>query len=415
MAGLRPDNPDPRPRVRDRRTSGTRLSSVAVLATVAFLVLASTASAAPPPNDNFEQAESLPEAPTTVDGRLDEATRQPGEPAHSGSGPHTVWYVYRPAQSGRVAVAANNFNRDAYRGSGLGALQKVGDQDACGNLVFDANAGESYWIAVSSFGTITQAPAPFKLTLKPAPRPLNDAFGDASRVRLFGTYTGSTCQATKEFGEPQHRRGTDPGRSLWFRFRPRRTQRLTLDTALSDFDTLLAVYRGRDLSRLRVVARDDDSGPGTTSLIRFTARRGTTYSIALSGYGGAGDFTLNVADDSARGIGVKIDLQEGQTLTTARDSGLRTNVRCRRECRLRLEAVVSRATARRLGLRSPVLGRAAGSLPGNDQALPATLRFSAQAVRALRRVSSVALSVRATLLGTRSRRRTVSTPITLTG
>ncbi len=64
------------------------LSTVAVAAWL--LATASTASAAPPSNDDFERAAPLD---GRVTGTFDEATRQEDEPAH---GAQTVWYAYRP-------------------------------------------------------------------------------------------------------------------------------------------------------------------------------------------------------------------------------------------------------------------------------------------------------------------------------
>ncbi len=55
----------------------------------------------------------------------------------------------------------------------------------------------------------------------------------------------------------------------------------------SDFDTLLAVYRGGTLSSLLPVASDDDSGQGLSSWLSFRATAGTSYQIALDGYRGA--------------------------------------------------------------------------------------------------------------------------------
>ena len=69
----------------------------------------------------------------------------------------------------------------------------------------------------------------------------------------------------------------------------------TIITTLgSSFDTVLAVYTGPGVARLTEVASNDD-GPGTgaQSLVRFNARAGALYRIAVDGFGGAeGDITL---------------------------------------------------------------------------------------------------------------------------
>ena len=54
----------------------------------------------------------------------------------------------------------------------------------------------------------------------------------------------------------------------------------------SDFDTVLAVYRGSSLNSLRRVARNDDYGQNLTSRVRFNVRRGRTYQFVVDGWGG---------------------------------------------------------------------------------------------------------------------------------
>src|SRR5262245_62706683 len=68
----------------------------------------------------------------------------------------------------------------------------------------------------------------------------------ASRQRLSGAagkITGSTSQATKEQGEPDHA-GDSGGHSVWYAWRAPEAGTVSFDTAGSDFDTLLAVYLG---------------------------------------------------------------------------------------------------------------------------------------------------------------------------
>ena len=61
----------------------------------------------------------------------------------------------------------------------------------------------------------------------------------------------------------------------------------------STFDTLLGVYTGNVVSGLSLVADDDDSGAGTTSLVTFTAVLGTVYQIAVDGFAGASGSIVN--------------------------------------------------------------------------------------------------------------------------
>jgi Ca2+-binding RTX toxin-like protein len=72
---------------------------------------------------------------------------------------------------------------------------------------------------------------------------------------------------------------------------------VSVNTGGSSYDTALAVYTGPSLGSLFQVACDDDSGPGTTSAVGFTASSSTTYWIQASGLQGnlgASDLVLNV-------------------------------------------------------------------------------------------------------------------------
>ena len=71
---------------------------------------------------------------------------------------------------------------------------------------------------------------------------------------------------------------------MWYRWTAPGNGYVSFDTAGSGFDTLLAVYRGSGLSSLSQEAANDDAGAGTTtSRVRFRAKSGTTYWIAVDG------------------------------------------------------------------------------------------------------------------------------------
>ena len=128
----------------------------------------------------------------------------------------------------------------------------------------------------------------------------NDSF--AGRIILSGasvTTTGSNATATKEAGEPSHA-GNAGGKSVWYSWTASSSGTVTIDTAGSNFDTLLAVYTGNSVSALTAVSggSNDDSlaGGTTTSKVTFNVTAGTVYQIAVDGYGGvAGNITLHMA------------------------------------------------------------------------------------------------------------------------
>jgi hypothetical protein len=72
------------------------------------------------------------------------------------------------------------------------------------------------------------------------------------------------------------------GRSVWFRTRPGVTRTVRLSTIGSDYDTVLAVFRGTRTNRTRIACADDsfEDGDAAATQVRFVA--GKTYWVAAS-------------------------------------------------------------------------------------------------------------------------------------
>jgi hypothetical protein len=139
----------------------------------------------------------------------------------------------------------------------------------------------------------------------PVQRPANDAFSNAQTLTgANATVTGTNVSATKESGEPNHA-GNAGGKSVWYNWTPQASGTTTIDTAGSNFDTLLAVYTGGAVNSLTNVASNDDenlAGGVRTSKLSFVANGGTTYRIAVDGFAAVtGDIGLRLvsADSSA--------------------------------------------------------------------------------------------------------------------
>jgi hypothetical protein len=132
----------------------------------------------------------------------------------------------------------------------------------------------------------------------------NDSFARPSPIGSnSGTFSVSSVGATKEPGEPDHanQRG---GASLWWSWTAPSAGTVTISTAGSNFDTLLAVYTGNALNGLTVIAANDDAANAVTSAVSFTAQVGQSYRIAVDGYGGASGnvrLTLTFAAGDAGG------------------------------------------------------------------------------------------------------------------
>jgi len=104
----------------------------------------------------------------------------------------------------------------------------------------------------------------------------------------------NTENADKQTGEPNHA-GISGGKSAWFSFSTAEAGTLTVDTANSDFDTVLAVYTGVAVDSLTLITDNNDldvaNGP---SLVSLAITPDTTYWVAVDdadNVGGA--LTLN--------------------------------------------------------------------------------------------------------------------------
>ncbi|NDC80968.1 MAG: hypothetical protein EB090_06870, partial [Verrucomicrobia bacterium] len=250
-----------------------------------------------PVNDNFASGTGLAGSSWTSAGSNVNGTSESGEPAHAGQAPaKSVWYSWTAPSSGSVTMGTAGSAFDTvlavYTGSSLGALTAVASNDnrttgvTDSQVTFQAVAGTVYRIAVDG-----KSGASGNLTITGSLSGVivgNDAF--ASAIACAGTsftVTGSNVGATKEVGEPSHA-GQSGGKSVWWTWTAPASGKLTLATAGSNFDTLLAVYTGDVVSALRGVASNDDvSRTDRTSKVSFSVTAGTKYRIAVDGYQGA--------------------------------------------------------------------------------------------------------------------------------
>lgn len=118
--------------------------------------------------------------------------------------------------------------------------------------------------------------------------PPNNNFASATSIELANgqlNLSGYNTNATKESGEPRHG-DNNGGRSVWWRWQPPASGRVTIDTRGSYYDTTLAVYTGSTVGSLSSVAANDDVDPGRiqASTVSFDISGGTIYAIAVDGF-----------------------------------------------------------------------------------------------------------------------------------
>ncbi|MFL5935904.1 MAG: fibronectin type III domain-containing protein [Gaiellaceae bacterium] len=262
----------------------------------------------PPANDDFANAIVL-SGPTAArtDDTNEGATLAPGEATTVAgvSAGASVWYQWTAADGGQLKIdtATSSFDTllGIYTGSAVATLSEVASNNDAkdritSSVTFAVTAGTTYRIRVDGGGGSTGTINLHLRETLPGPPPVNDDFANA--VVLSGqnaSRSGDTnVHATVEAGEPTTVAGAPTGASVWYRWTPAATGVATIDTATSDFDTLLAVYTGGAVGTLDPLASNDDAGVQTSS-VTFQATGGTVYQIRVDGYAGdAGTVNLHL-------------------------------------------------------------------------------------------------------------------------
>jgi hypothetical protein len=132
--------------------------------------------------------------------------------------------------------------------------------------------------------------------------PPSDEIEDAVRLSQLPFRSAvDTSEATREAADGD----CVGGASVWYRFRPQFTGRVRAATVGSDYDTVLAVFRGTRDNR-RVVACNDDFYD-LQSALRVKVKSGRTYWFALSSCCGSrsdvgGSAVLNIYRPRPAGI-----------------------------------------------------------------------------------------------------------------
>jgi cyclophilin family peptidyl-prolyl cis-trans isomerase/outer membrane protein assembly factor BamB len=262
-----------------------------------------------PSNDDFTKARLLYGERAVATGGNGSATGEQGEPEHgeSASPAGSVWWRWTAPRSGVAVVDTHGSDFDTvlavYSGNSLEGLVPISQSDdhlgaTTSQVSFEANGGNTYSIAVDGFGTTTGAVTlNLAMSEKLSSAPDNDLFDKARSVTLQNMqYFGSNVGATGKSGEPAHTEGSAPLASVWWKWTAERNGWFSLDTRGSDFDTVLAIYRGDQVSTLNLVGSNDDYF-GTASMVRFSVEAGVTYRIAVDGVGSEeGEVVLNLND-----------------------------------------------------------------------------------------------------------------------
>jgi hypothetical protein len=261
-----------------------------MLAVLLAVVLAPSALAEPPPNDNRADAAVVPAFPADFHGTLAEATLERLDPQESqcGSIASTVWYRIEVAPDGVISATVKAAPGPApvlrlYRVARSGITEQdcgVGAPGGTATASFKTVRGAGYLILVGRRPTSTDGEFDLhvELALPPDP-PANDRVARATRIRaLPATMSGTTVGGRSEESDP-HVCGLSEG-SVWYRLTPKRDGLVLLRLQMArKLDGVFAVAERRG-SGLRALGcrPTNDSGLAT---IAFGGRRAVVYYVVV--------------------------------------------------------------------------------------------------------------------------------------
>ena len=248
-----------------------------------------------PANDLFSNAITISGPSGSTTGNNFGASRETGE---SGGGLYSVWWQWQAPQSGEVQIdtAGSNFDTilGVYTGTRVNALTELEENDSASGLgqqsrvTLRVTAGTTYRIRVAGDeGARGRIDLNWVLETAPA----NDLFSNAITISgPSGSTTGNNFGASRETGE------SGGGLySVWWQWQAPQSGEVQIDTAGSNFDTILGVYTGTRVNALTELEENDSaSGLGQQSRVTLRVTAGTTYRIRVAGDQGArGSIVLN--------------------------------------------------------------------------------------------------------------------------
>ncbi len=278
-----------------------RIAVVTVLtAALATVVPGIAQAAAPPADDDFDNAAVVTALPFTAQEDTGAATKAADDPGwcsgYAAAG--TVWFRYTATQDGllRATTAGSDHRTLLSANTGTrGGLQPVADACDYGTgpaVTFRATAGTTYSFLVAGIDAPGGALSFALDTVAPAP---NDTSANAEPVTAlpFARHPDLSVAAA-ETGEPESSCVDDEGQpSVWYSYTASgAAQPLTARVEGTDATvTVYAGHSGADLAQV-ACARNNSARPAL-----FRSSPGTVYAIRVTGaHHSYGTFTFSLAE-----------------------------------------------------------------------------------------------------------------------
>ncbi|MBL9174787.1 MAG: hypothetical protein JNL10_14715 [Verrucomicrobiales bacterium] len=272
-----------------------------------------------PSNDAFASASPLGPLPARMQGELQYASAEPGEPNPTDDNyPHSVWYRWTADASGTVFLAnedapeegpwfgSTTSTASVFVGNSVNQLQRV---DA-GNQTFEAVQGTTYWIGLfANRGSYRPVAYSWVLLPRPSNDPATRATGMPSEGGRVSGYTAlSTLQDDPGDAE------APTGGSVWYQWTPEATGFATL-TFRGSRKTLCSVFSGAEPATATPVPVMETPTDAGERILYFATTAGVPLWISIRGdglgfglgYGGLFELTVAMTD---------VELQSSASLLT---------------------------------------------------------------------------------------------------
>ena len=276
-----------------------------------LLLQPATASAAPPPNDDFGNATIISSLPFSHTVENSEATIEADEPGNCANATQTVWYSFTPSSdiavradmAGSSNTGATNLNVYEQTSSGVAGLNFLGCATFGDPIQFTATAGKTYYLQAETFlGNV----ATLQVNLFVPPPPPFDDIANAKTIPDPSSWFGGgrvdrddTTFTTTAPGDPTC---FGNGHTVWYVFVP--PEDMKLEAAIHHTPAggpphfTLSAYVGSPGSLSQLDCSDDSfvlSG-NQVPHVEFSAKAGVPVylMIGTSGDSGGGPFFLSI-------------------------------------------------------------------------------------------------------------------------
>jgi hypothetical protein len=248
-----------------------------------FVLLAGTpALAAPPANDDFDNATVIGELTYQTSINTLTATTAADDPSCFGNGA-SVWYAFTPAEDMRIEADTYYSYYDTtlsvYTGERGSLTQIACNDDVAGSyyysaVAFDATAGETYYFMVAAYGSGTGGSAYLNVYHVPWP-PANDTIEAATPINVPFSGEIDTTGATASPDDPVCIGSYD---TVWYVFTASDTGYLHATVADNEYSKALSAYSGTPGALTSLGC----SYVGYSTILRFPVTAGETVYLMVS-------------------------------------------------------------------------------------------------------------------------------------